>query len=308
MKNFLELGIDLTKIDSQRFLTLIHQAEQLITTEENGLGKIKKMGRLVCIPPFGEAIVVGDIHGDLKSLEHILIKTSFIKKASERKEVYMIFLGDYGDRGINSLEVYSIILNLKILFPDKIVLLQGNHEGPKELTVQPNDLVFYLQKKFRSDWEITYRALSRLYRSFNTAIKINQRCVMLHGGVPSKAASFEDVAYAYQKHPEESHLEEILWSDPAEEIEGTYYSPRGAGRLFGEDVTKRFLEIFGVRFLIRGHEPSNQGYKINHNGKVLTIFSRRGDPYFNKHGTYLIYDLSKLYDSVIQLESSIQKF
>jgi protein phosphatase len=73
-------------------------------------------------------------------------------------------------------------------------------------------------------------------------------------------------------------------------------------------VTKRFLEIFGVRFLIRGHEPSNQGYKINHNGKVLTIFSRRGDPYFNKHGAYLTYDLSNLYDSVMQLESSIQKF
>ena len=46
------------------------------------------------------------------------------------KEATLIFLGDYGDRGDKSAEIYYIILKLKLAFPEQVVLLRGNHEAP----------------------------------------------------------------------------------------------------------------------------------------------------------------------------------
>jgi len=144
--------------------------------------------------------------------------------------------------------------------------------------------------------------LKDLFNHLYTGVIIKDRCVMLHGGVPSKAKSLDDVANAHLKHPKESHLEEILWSDPEEGINGTYPSPRGAGRLFGQDITIKFLKMLNVNILIRGHEPADQGYKINHSGRVLTLFSRKGEPYFNRQAAYLTMDLSSPVGDAFQLK------
>jgi protein phosphatase len=128
----------------------------------------------------------------------------------------------------------------------------------------------------------------------------------LHGGVPSQAKSIDDIAFAQQKHPTESHLEEILWSDPEENLTGTHPSPRGAGKLFGKDVTEKFLRMLDVRMLVRGHEPAEAGYKINHDGRVLTLFSRRGEPYYNSKAACLMFDLSRDVTDVHQLVDSLR--
>jgi protein phosphatase len=103
-------------------------------------------------------------------------------------------------------------------------------------------------------------------------------------------------------------LEEMLWSDPYEMDEEISASPRGAGRLFGEKVTIEALRRFNVKILIRGHEPCEEGFKINHRGKVLTLFSRKGSPYFNSHGAYLNVELSEKFESAEQLMPYIHKF
>jgi len=308
MKKLSDLMGEAEQASLEDFLRVIEEADRLISNELKGLSNLRIMGRLVQLPPEGEAIIIGDLHGDLKSLIHILDESKFIEKASKRNETYLIFLGDYGDRGSRSPEVYHIVLSLKTLFPGKVILLQGNHEGPEDLLPYPHDLPYYLQRRFGVDWREIYVKISRLFRKFYTAVIVQGRCLMLHGGVPSRAKGIEDLAYAYLKHPSESHLEEILWSDPAENIVGTVPSPRGAGRLFGEDVTSAFLRLLGVKFMIRGHEPSMEGYMISHGGRILTLFSRRGTPYHNFHGAYLLFNLSLNINSAWQLESFIRKF
>jgi protein phosphatase len=103
-------------------------------------------------------------------------------------------------------------------------------------------------------------------------------------------------------------LEEILWSDPDEAVEETSTSSRGAGNLFGRNLTKRTLAKLNVKILIRGHEPCEDGFKISHNGRVLTLFSRKGPPYFNVYGAYLDVKLDKEFEDADELLPYIHRF
>jgi hypothetical protein len=296
------------KTSSNEFLRLTQICIQLLAKESRGVGGLRITGRLVEVPPVGEAIIVGDIHGDLESLKHILEDSSFMEKANGNEDILLIFLGDYGDRGFYSPEVYYVVLKLKELFPERVVLMRGNHEGPDDLLASPHDLPFHLNRKFGERSSEVYMKLRELFNSLYNAVLIDERYILLHGGAPSQASKTDDIAYAHEKHPRERHLEEILWSDPWEGIKETYASPRGAGRLFGENVTDRLLKMLGVKALIRGHEPSEEGFKTNHSGKVLTIFSRRGPPYYNDYGAYLYLDISRKVEKIKQLLQSIHKF
>ncbi len=305
----LESLIDMAeKTSSNEFLRLTQICNQLLAKESRRVGNLRITGRLVEVPPVGKAIIVGDIHGDLESLRHILETSSFIKKANDGEDVLLIFLGDYGDRGLYSPEVYYIILKLKESFPQHVVLMRGNHEGPDDLLASPHDLPIHLNRKFGEKGPEVYLKLRQLFNSLYNAVIIDERYILLHGGAPSQALEADDIAYAHEKHPHERHLEEILWSDPWEGIKGTYASPRGAGRLFGENVTDRLLEMVGAKALIRGHEPSEEGFKTNHGGKILTLFSRKGPPYNNNYGAYLDLDLTRKAEKTKQLLQSIRRF
>ncbi|MEM2917874.1 MAG: metallophosphoesterase family protein [Candidatus Bathyarchaeia archaeon] len=253
-------------------------------------------------------MVVGDLHGDLESLIEILNSSNFLEKLSRDEKATMIFLGDYGDRGPLSAEVYYTLLKLKLRFPRQIILMRGNHEGPEDLLASPHDLPWQFQAKFGNGWQQAYWEIFQLFNCLYNAVIVEERYLMVHGGLPPQAKSLEDLAYAHERHPKESLLEDLLWSDPNNAISETCASPRGAGKLFGQKVTDTVLQNFNVKILIRGHEPNEEGYKIDHNGKILTLFSRKGPPYFNVNGAYLMVELSKKPQNIMELTQYIHKF
>lgn len=288
------------KVRFDEFSQLILDIAQMLRREDGQVGPFRVKGRLVELPHEGETIVVGDLHGDLESLTNILKTSDFVRKAQRGEKTYLVFMGDYGDRGANPVEVYYLILTLKKTYQENVVLMRGNHEGPDDLQVSPHDLPFQLVSRFGENGSTAYGMLRALFDQLYMAVLLEGRCIFLHGGVPSEARSLDDVAFAHAKHPEASHLTEILWSDPRENIAGTCPSPRGAGKLFGPDVTKKFLKMLGVHVLVRGHEPVDEGFRISHDERVLTLFSRKGDPYFNK-SAFLQFDLSMQIKDASQL-------
>lgn len=296
------------KIGAQEFDELIDNAVELLGTEKGRVGNLRIEGKLVGVAPKGEITVVGDIHGDLESVQYVVKNSGFMKKAPSNPDLLLVFLGDYGDRGPYSPEIYYVVLKLKELFPEQVVLMRGNHEGPNDLLAHPHDLPSHLHRKFGGDASRIYEKLRELFGLLYNGVLVEERYILLHGGPPSQASTIDDIAHAHQKHPRETHLEEILWSDPVDGMKGTYPSPRGAGRLFGEDITDRLLRMLSVKALIRGHEPSGEGYKTNHNGKAITLFSRKGPPYFNERGAYLHLNASEAVTNVRQLLRCVRKF
>lgn len=295
-----------TSADS--LVELIQQARQVLGTENGRLGNFRIFGRHVEIDPKGQAVIVSDIHGDLESLVHILGHSDIVRRMKEDESKCLVFLGDYGDRGEFSAEVYYVVLKLKLLHPKQIVLMRGNHEGPMDLLASPHDLPTQFEARFGKKWHKVYEETITLFPHLYVSASVEKRYLMVHGGLPKQARKLEDFACASETHPRTSFLEEVLWSDPSEEVTGVCPSPRGAGRLFGKDVTRRILDGLDVSIMIRGHEPCNEGFQISHDGKILTLFSRKGEPYCNLHGAYLDIELSDKYTSTEQLIPFIHKF
>jgi protein phosphatase len=273
----------------EEFSGLINAAKNVLIREKES----REGSGLVCIAPQAveKAAVIGDIHGDLESLVHIVRDTDV--ETADR----VIFLGDYGDRGEESVEVYYLLLTLKVLagVGEKLILLRGNHEGPPDMPVIPHDLLLFFTNKYGSRGRELYNRIKELWEDLPYAVVVTGSYLMVHGGISANMTSIEDIAYARETHPSSSTFEEILWSDP---IEGNGYfsSLRGAGRMFGEDITEAVLRTVGVKTLIRSHE-SCEGVDVRQRGKILTLFSRKGAPYFNKRAAYLVLDETMLRDA-----------
>lgn len=308
MKRVSTLAEKARAADCDEFVQLVEKSVQLLANESGQIGNMQIIGRMLKMKPAGETIVLGDVHGDLESLVHVLKESRFVDKAGENEDASLIFLGDYGDRGDYSAEVYYIILKLKMLFPENVILMRGNHEGPEDLLPYPHDLPMQLRGRFGEDGSAAYARLRELFDHLYNVVLVKGRYLLVHGGAPSEASSLNDLAYAHKKHPNETFLEELLWSDPTEALKETCASPRGAGKLFGEHVTNRILKVSGAKVLIRGHEPCGEGFKINHAGKVLTLFSRKGPPYYNTHGAYLQVNLAEKIENARQLVPYVHKF
>jgi len=304
VSNLAELA---TESNAEEFIGLARKVSRQLANENGRVGTLKITGRLIEAAPVGEAIIIGDLHGDLKSLVHVLDDSKFLSKA-RTGDVILVFLGDYGDRGTHSPEVYYVVLKLKEMFPERVILMRGNHEGPPDHLASPHDLPSQMKNKFREKGQEAYLKLRELFNHLYTGVIIKERYVLVHGGVPSQAVSISDIAYAHETHPRERHLEEILWNDPWKGIKGTIASPRGAGRLFGSDVTRKFLRMLNVKALIRSHQFCPDGYKSIHQGTVLTLFSTKTPPYNNKFAAYLQLDLSQKPKTPKQLLQHIHQF
>jgi hypothetical protein len=296
------------EIPADGFTKLVAEARRLLEKGSGRVGNLQILGGLVKIKPLGEALVVGDLHGDLESLIQILQQSKILQRMEESQRVFLIFLGDYGDRGMFSAEVYYTVLSLKLQHPAQVVLMRGNHEGPRDLLASPHDLPVQFQNRFGKEWTKAYHGILELFPLLINSVLVKERYLIVHAGVPQQARTIEDFAYAHTNHPKVAFLEDMLWSDPQESLEGTCPSTRGAGHLFGKDVTTAVLKALKVKILIRGHEPSDEGFKIDHDGQVLTLFSRKGPPYCNAYGAYLDVNLSKKIQNATQLVPYIHKF
>lgn len=215
--------------------------------------------------------VAGDVHGDLAYAKGAV--TCFLEQRKEGE--ILIFLGDYTDYGKMHIEVVRYMNKMAAKHPD-IVLLMGNHEHyyddfkPWYAKDPRRSYLIDQAERRKGGWK---KFVDDHYQSFVNRMYIGaiiNNALFVHGGISKKIVdrkSLENAAFR----------EDILWSDPSSDIEnGDSYNQRGAGVLWGRDVTAGIPKHLGVQWVIRGHE----GYKarekgclpvINHEGRVVTV-------------------------------------
>lgn len=80
-------------------------------------------------PVSAPVTICGDIHGQFHDLLELF------NKGGEIPNTRYIFMGDFVDRGYNSVETFQLLLCLKLKYPAHITLLRGNHETRQITTV-----------------------------------------------------------------------------------------------------------------------------------------------------------------------------
>jgi len=168
-------------------------------------------------------------------------------------------------------------------------------------------LPLQFQLRFGEDWTAVYEKTRTLWPYLYNAAFVENRFLIVHGGVSPEIRSLQNIAHA-KENRNEALLEDLLWNDPDENVEYLSSSPRGAGKLFGKKVTEQVLGRLNAEILIRGHEPNSNGFKINHGGRILTLFSRKGSPYYNRYGAYLQMPLLEKFENAHQLMPWIHQF
>jgi len=106
---------------------------------------------------------IGDLHGDMRSLLLILLDLDqqgmLHADYTLEPNNYIIFLGDYVDRGPYSLDVLAMVLYLKTKNPEQVVVSRGNHE--EHTAIIPNSHIPFLVGKLVPEGGVAQDALLR---------------------------------------------------------------------------------------------------------------------------------------------------
>ncbi|WNY28609.1 hypothetical protein MmiEs2_08050 [Methanimicrococcus stummii] len=202
---------------------------------------------------FKKTLIATDIHGDLNALE-------FILKFAEEKEVdSYIFLGDYIDKGSESVAVLNTLLELKLKDPKKTILLRGNHEtrGLSAWLEFGEDLVYHPE---------LLDAANEFFEKMPIAAVLNNQIFCIHGCIAgSEDETPTDISKAEPKC--------YIWNDPGAE-DGLTPSPRGNSiHRVGPNLISDYLKRNDLKLIIRGHTSHTEGVKYWFDGKLVSLYS-----------------------------------
>jgi protein phosphatase len=203
-----------------------------------------------------DVVFVGDTHGDSISSTYVLRRFPLYNNV-------LVFLGDYVDRGPEQLRNILLLLQQKLSFPDRIVLLRGNHET-QEVNVSYG---FYaeLMKEYGDDGYKLFEGFNRLFSFMPYACLVNNSVLAVHGGLASGVSHLDDIRALPRGEvdPIDSRVVQLLWNDPHEEVAGFVPNPnRGQGSfLFGRDIVRDFERTNKLSLVVRSHCPDPAGFR-----------------------------------------------
>ena len=233
---------------------LCHKARELLVAE----GNVQRVDLPVT--------VCGDIHGQFYDLLELFRRGGDIRTTHKN----YLFLGDYVDRGFNSVETVLLLIALKVRYPDRITLLRGNHESRQITQVYG----FYEEcfKKYGS--ANVWKEVTDLFDYLTISAVIDNTIFCVHGGLSPSLPTLDKIRAIdrVREIPHEGPMCELLWSDP-EEVDDWTPSPRGAGYLFGEHNVKEFCRSNRIELVARAHQLTQEGYRLMFNGMLTTVWS-----------------------------------
>jgi serine/threonine-protein phosphatase PP1 catalytic subunit len=230
----------------------------------------------------GHRTSTGDIHGQYYDLLRLFEYGGFPPEAN------YLFLGDYVDRGKQSLETICLLLAYKIKYPENFFILRGNHEcasinriyGFYDECACVRSTGGYGALSVCRQATVQHQALEDVHRLLQLPPdrRDHRREDLLHarraepgpavdGADPARDAS--DGRPRHRSAPAALSLClcrqltvcvcagllcDLLWSDPDKDITGWSENDRGVSFTFGPDVVSRFLQKHDMDLICRAHQ------------------------------------------------------
>lgn len=208
--------------------------------------------------------VCGDTHGQYSDLLKLFEVGGF------PPETNYLFLGDYVDRGKQSLETICLLLAFKIKYDENFFLLRGNHECASINRIYG----FYDECKRRYNLKI-WKVFIDLFNCLPIAANIDDKILLMHGGLSPELTCLDQLKKIIRPTdvPEGGLLCDLLWSDPDSQCNGWGRNERGVSVVFNEKVLEKFLNKTGLDLVCRAHQVVEEGYEFFGNRQLVTVFS-----------------------------------
>jgi protein phosphatase len=255
---------------------------------------LKKEPVLIRFKP--PAKIFGSIHGQFKDLLRFFENYGVPDSnpgfgQSDIEAVGYVFLGNYVDRGKNSLEVICTLLALKLKYPREIILLRGAHE---DRFINMNEgLATECEQRIGENVRHSksiFNKLNEVFEYLSLACLIGKKVLCVPSGIGEHIKNISDLKNISKpikvNHGESSSINnkmvlDLLWSDPVQDLnenenqlnEQRSYIAKGSIIKFGIDRIKSFMNNNAIDVLIRSHEPVKEGVEKFGETNLYTVFS-----------------------------------
>jgi hypothetical protein len=224
--------------------------------------------------------IIGDIHGQLKRLLHLLEEAHLInhKHTWIGGNAILWFLGDFVDRGPDGIEVINLVMRLQTeaaAVGGQVSSLLGNHEMLLFAAYRFGRRSTGLGSSFISRWKqnggnkkdiasLTREHLAWMAELPPMALVADRLLMHADNSLYLKhGRSIDEVNAAFKKLLRASNA--LDWEETLED-----FARRGVftHKPEGENYARRFLSIFGGKQLIHGHTPIS--LMLNSQAKKVT--------------------------------------
>lgn len=208
--------------------------------------------------------ICGDIHGQYSDLLRLF------ECGGLPPESNYLFLGDYVDRGSQSIESICLLLAYKIKYPLNFFLLRGNHES----AIINRIYGFYDECKKRYSIKL-WKVFGDCFNCLPVAALIDDKILCMHGGLSPELSSFDQIRKLARpiEVPEMGLLCDLLWADPDKGVGGWEENERGVSYVFGEEIVSMFLKKHDIDLVCRAHQVVEDGYEFFAKRQLVTVFS-----------------------------------
>lgn len=226
--------------------------------------------------------IVGDVHGQYSDLIRLFEMCGFPPAAN------YLFLGDYVDRGKQSLETILLLLCYKIKYPENFFLLRGNHECANVtrgvccalLAILAHSQFasavygFYDECKRRCNIK-TWKTFIDVFNCLPIAAIVASKIFCVHGGLSPSLHSMDDIKRIQRPTdvPDFGLLNDLLWSDPSDTALDWEDNERGVSYCFGKAIINEFLVRYDMDLICRAHMVVEDGYEFWNDRTLVTVFS-----------------------------------